>query len=42
MKRTLHRLFVTLTLSGGLLAPVTTTANAGICLNHSEPVTNDR
>ncbi len=38
MKRTLQRLLITLTVSGGLLAATTTVAEAGRIINHSEPI----
>ena len=41
MKRTLHRLFITITASGGLLAAAAAVANAGPPRNHCEPVTRD-
>ena len=41
MKRILERLVVIVGVSGGLLAAVETAANAGISLNHSEPVARD-
>jgi len=41
VKRTLQRLFVTLTVSGGLLAATETAATAVIGYNHSEPVAHD-
>jgi len=42
MKRILQRLVVIVGVSGGLIAAVETAANAGISLNHSEPVARDR
>ena len=41
MKRTLHRLLVTLTASAGLLTAAATAAEAGRVINHSEPVARD-
>jgi hypothetical protein len=41
MQRTFQRLLVTLTVSGGLLAAAATAANAGLTMNHSEPVAHD-
>ncbi len=42
MKRTLRRLLITLTLSGGLLAAAATAASATpYNWNHSEPVARD-
>jgi hypothetical protein len=41
MKRTLHRLILTLTFTSGLLTAAGTTANAGLMINHSEPVARD-
>ncbi len=41
VKRTLQRLLVTLTVSGGLLAFINTAAEALSGANHSEPVARD-
>ena len=41
MKRILQRLVVIVGVSGGLIAAVETAANAGIAINHSEPVARD-
>ncbi len=38
MSGSLQRLLVTLTVTGGLLTAVATAANAGMYINHTEPV----
>ena len=42
MKRTIQRLLVTVGFSSGVIAVTATAAQAGLPMNHSEPIARDR